>query len=64
MNNKQALFMITLLAIAFISFIAYLTFPPVELLLIVLKIALIIGIPVAVFGIAVLIYETYQYLGQ
>jgi hypothetical protein len=64
MNNKQALFIITLLAITLISLMAYLTFPPLTLMLWILNIAIAIGVPLCILGFAVLIYEAYQYLGQ
>jgi hypothetical protein len=64
MNNKQALFIITLLAIIFISFMAYLTFSLPKLIYWILEIALVIAIPLCIIGISVLIYEAYTYLGE
>jgi hypothetical protein len=64
MNNKQALFIITLLTIIFISFMAYLIFPLPKLIFWILEIALVIAIPLCVLGISVLIYEEYTYLGE
>jgi flagellar biosynthesis component FlhA len=63
-EHKTGTFIITLLAVVLISFMAYLIFPLPTLLLWIVKIALAIGIPLSILGIAILIYEAYQYLGQ
>jgi hypothetical protein len=64
MNTKQLLFLgglfFTILLVSFL----YLQLPLSTFIDVIFTITMVIGIPAIIAGFAVLIYETYKYLGS